>query len=136
MSDQGGSPVPGAGGETMSDERVREIAETHGRWREVTLDRDESQEVAALAREVLAARLSRSTVEPEGPQLRAFVRWVLDQHTGTIEGCDIEEKAVELGLMTVTEVTEPCGEGCACSDYGFPATCYRPAVPSEQGGAE
>jgi hypothetical protein len=65
-----------------------------------------------------------------------FVQWVLDQHTGTIEGCDIEEKAVELGLMTVTEATESCGEGCVCTEYGFPATCYRPSAPSLGGSGE
>ena len=42
-------------------------------------------------------------------------------------GADIQEKAVELGLMHKVEATEPCGENCMCEEIaGFPVDCYRP----------
>ena len=63
-------------------------------------------------------------------RLREFAAWVMASHTESIEGCYIERKAVELDLMDLVPVTEACGEGCNCADYGFPATCYRPRYPA------
>lgn len=72
------SPVPGAGGETMerriTDARVREL-ESNSRLSSAAMRVYDPFEIAILAREVLAARLSRSTVEPEG-------RGVLAQRLG------------------------------------------------------
>ena len=65
-------------------------------------------------------------MDDELTRLREFAGWVMASHTESIEGCDIERKAVELDLRDLVPVTESCGEGCNCADYGFPATCYRP----------
>lgn len=37
--------------------------------------------------------------------------------------CEMQDKAVELGLLQGVEVAEPCCDGCNCDD--FPMTCYR-----------
>lgn len=60
--------------------------------------------------------------------LRRFVGWVLFQHTGSIDGCEIEEEAVKLGLMTQRMVGTGCGEGCGCiTDGAVPDDCcYLP----------
>jgi len=60
--------------------------------------------------------------------LRAFANEVVDCHTGTLEGCDIEEMAVKHGLMETVTVTGPCCEdACVCAEFGFPMDCYRKA---------
>lgn len=57
--------------------------------------------------------------------LRAFSSGVIEHHTGSLEGCDIEEIAVKHGLLELHNVAEPCGEDCACAEVGFPTECYR-----------
>lgn len=59
--------------------------------------------------------------------LIAFAKWVLDTtaHGCSLDGDDVTQKAEMLGLVERDEVTEPCNEGCACSDHGFPTICYR-----------
>lgn len=47
---------------------------------------------------------------------------------GEIDNCWLQEKAQELGILEVVEVTEPCGEHCVCSEWGgdkFPMECLR-----------
>lgn len=62
-------------------------------------------------------------------RLLEFARWVIEQHTGTLEGCDIETKAIELGLMEAVEVEERCGEECECAATdNVPGTCYRSLI--------
>ena len=52
-------------------------------------------------------------------------------------GADIQEKAVELGLMHKVEATEPCGENCMCEEIaGFPVDCYRPVSLQNNIGGE
>jgi hypothetical protein len=46
---------------------------------------------------------------------------------GDVDGDGIKDKALELGILVTHEVSEPCGEHCACAEYGFPATCLREA---------
>ncbi len=65
-------------------------------------------------------------------KLRAFANAIVDSHTGSIEGCDIEEIAVKYGLVVAIEVTGPCadedvdgGSSCSCREFGFPGTCIR-----------
>lgn len=71
------------------------------------------------------ARLATS--EADVRRLTRFAAKVIDGHTGTWDGCEIEEMAIEAGLMTAVEVTEPCCEGCACASVdNIPGTCYRP----------
>lgn len=82
--------------------------------------------VAAFVTAALAAAPGLAGEEVEN--LREFAAWTMAAHLETLEGCDIEDKAVELGLMDRVEAKEPCGEGCQCADYGFPSTCYRPKL--------
>lgn len=62
------------------------------------------------------------TQELEG--LIPFVEKILDHQTGWLNGCDIEEYAVECGILEIREVTEPCGDNCECAYPGFPTECY------------
>jgi len=58
-------------------------------------------------------------------QLRAFALDILAEHTGSLDGCDIEEIAVKHGLLEERVVVEPCSENCDCAlMQGFPAKCY------------
>lgn len=66
-------------------------------------------------------------VERERDTLRTFAKWVMEARScvdvdmdGTeIDGGDLQDKAVELGLLKLTEPAprEPCGENCACNEY-------------------
>lgn len=48
------------------------------------------------------------------------------EHMTDVCGGDIQEWAVEYGLLKEVEVTEPCGEGCECASIAeFPLTCYE-----------
>lgn len=44
---------------------------------------------------------------------------------GNFGGDDIQDIAVKHGLLSIETRDEPCGEFCACKEYGFPAECYR-----------
>ncbi len=47
-------------------------------------------------------------------------------HGCDVDGGTIQDIAVELGVLQVVEVTEPCGDHCACAEVGdFPLSCYR-----------
>lgn len=75
-------------------------------------------------------------------QLASLGLWVLlaqREHQADVCGGDIQDKAKELGLLVQVDVTEPCGEGCVCAEYGaFPQQCLRmieirPPQPGSQG---
>ena len=61
--------------------------------------------------------------------LRAFAQEIFKDWPdyGPIEGWDLEAMALKHGLLTPVTVTEPCGENCACAEYGdgFPTTCNK-----------
>ncbi len=62
-------------------------------------------------------------------ELGAFASEILAAHTGSLDGCDIEEIGVKHGLLVQVTATEPCSEeSCACAEFGFPAECYRRAT--------
>ena len=44
---------------------------------------------------------------------------------GALDGGDIAIIGARCGVLTVRDVEEPCGEVCACAEYGFPGECYR-----------
>lgn len=53
-------------------------------------------------------------------------RWCLSasrEEFADVDCFEIEELAIELGLLKMHPVTESCGEGCRCED--FPTMCYR-----------
>lgn len=50
---------------------------------------------------------------------------------GDVDGGWLQEEAVKLGLLVSVHVTEPCGEGCRCAEYGdFPQDCLRQSTRS------
>lgn len=68
-------------------------------------------------------------MSPVGEKLIDFARWVIQEHReylGDIDGASIQDKLTELGLLVEVTATEPCGENCACVEYGdFPQKCLR-----------
>ena len=61
-------------------------------------------------------------------KLIALGEWVLEQdRESDICGGDVQDKAIELGLLHYVTVTEPCGELCHCAEYydEFPSECLR-----------
>jgi hypothetical protein len=91
-------------------------------------------ELAHRVMEQEAAALRARVAELEGAneKLRGFSREIIDCHTGSLDGCEIEDLGVEYGLLDRVEATETCkpydehGETeCGCAEYGFPITCYR-----------
>jgi hypothetical protein len=61
------------------------------------------------------------------PDLEQFARRIMEDwpENGDIDGWQLQDIAVECGLLIPTTVTEPCCDDCQCSDTGFPTTCYR-----------
>lgn len=69
------------------------------------------------------------------PDYEGFAKWVMEvffenEFMGVdIDGCDVQETAIQFGLLKPVEAAEPCGEACNCASfYGadeFPITCYR-----------
>jgi hypothetical protein len=73
-----------------------------------------TRQAAAMAREQRAL-------------LRFAARIIDETREGTEpDGGDVQDWAVEAGLLVPTPVTEACGEECACAAWDdFPQTCYR-----------
>lgn len=74
-------------------------------------------------------------VTAERDKLRAFAQAVMTdwpEYAG-IDGGDLQDIAVDHGLLESTVRHEPCGEGCNCAWYAEPlphewrkgVTCYR-----------
>lgn len=66
---------------------------------------------------------------PIESKLIEFARWAITEHRsyfGDLDGGDIQDKLEELDLLVSVKVDEPCGENCACVEYGdFPQDCLR-----------
>lgn len=61
-------------------------------------------------------------------KLRAFTQFILeDWPEGGPDEFEIQDKAIEIGLLEGHDVKEPCGEDCWCEEYHgeFPVICYR-----------
>lgn len=61
-------------------------------------------------------------------KLRGFANYLMETlpDTYTVGTGDIQDAAVEFGLLQAFEVSAPCGEACVCVEYGeFPHICYR-----------
>jgi hypothetical protein len=100
----------------------------------------EIAELKARLAAILGAEIQASQRQESGEQLshdEQLLRlarlglWCLNASysdpIGDVDGGDIQDKALDLGILTTHEVSEPCGEHCACAEYGFPATCLREA---------
>lgn len=66
--------------------------------------------------------------------------WDAAREGHEIGGDEIQDWGEELGLLTRTVATAPCGEGCVCEEYvgdDFPTDCFRPVPMPENpvGGA-
>jgi hypothetical protein len=85
----------------------------------------------ALARTLGGCALEAKKLEAERDLLRAFAQAVMRgfPETHGVDGFEAQDLAVKYGLLAPVEVTEPCGEGCACAefddDFSGGATCYR-----------
>ena len=110
-------------------------------------------QVVEAVKRVEAARTALLSLFPSGGTvgetagIRAFARFgraVMDAHWGNdssgIDGDVVQDLAVETGVLHEVAVSEPCGETCACAEWGFPMTCFRytdaatAALPSLSGG--
>ncbi|MCF7545315.1 hypothetical protein [Pseudomonas petrae] len=82
---------------------------------------------AALDQPAPAEDVRAVVEEPVG--LRAFANDMISAayEGGSFDGGDIQNIAVKHGLLRIEQRVEACGEHCACSEYGFPAECYRRA---------
>ena len=55
----------------------------------------------------------------------AVLKACRDPQAGSLDGGDLEQMALEAGVLVTRTVTEACGEGCVCADYGaFPLDCH------------
>lgn len=42
-----------------------------------------------------------------------------------MDGGDIQDAALNSGLLRRVTATQPCGDHCACAEYSFPSVCCR-----------
>lgn len=83
--------------------------------------------------EALIERLRKAAILLEGDndKLRAFANKVMEVRPDYgIDGGELQEHAIEFGLIAPHEAKEACGEGCNCAQYvsDWPTTCYRPTA--------
>jgi hypothetical protein len=61
-------------------------------------------------------------------KLAAFGAWAAREFRATladVDGGSAQDAMERLGVLVRTTVTEPCGVGCVCVEYGaFPHECY------------
>ena len=87
----------------------------------------------ALQNTIYARNREIADLEKRNESLTALAklgRWVLqmrsDHDCADLDGGDIQDKAIDLGLLVGVEVTKSCGENCNCAGYdAFPLTCFR-----------
>lgn len=65
-----------------------------------------------------------------GPTREALLKFASKVVEQCLDGCDVDggdvqDWAVEAGLLIPTEVNDACGEYCSCAEWGFPTTCYK-----------
>ena len=120
---------------------------THGDqcfdWDDSTDSPEEREPMREDARRHLAkilAALDRPALSPAGDGLREFARRVLNhQNLGDVDGGDIQDWGLELGLLVKVRVSKPCDENCNCEDFDeFPQDCVRlaPALSSSSPSQE
>ena len=78
---------------------------------------------------VLAEAVALLEQAAKDAKLAAFGAWALASHReelGDLDGCSIQDKAEELGLLVRVQVNGPCGEACLCVEWDdFPLECLR-----------
>jgi hypothetical protein len=56
--------------------------------------------------------------DAELARLRAFARRIMQAWPdGDVDGLELQEAAVEAGILRETRPREACGESCRCADY-------------------
>lgn len=61
-------------------------------------------------------------------QLVAFAKRIVERSDGgrDLTGADVQDAAVEFGLMIKAVASAPCGDDCTCNDVvEFPVECYK-----------
>ncbi len=61
-------------------------------------------------------------------RLRAFAQAIMESWPqGDVDGADLQDAAIEHGLLTPVNVAAPCNdESCMCAEVGnLPGICYR-----------
>jgi hypothetical protein len=92
----------------------------------------------ALLTYIIRIERERDEARAENERLRELIplarfgRWALDTHRDAyfdLDGDDLQDKAVEFGLLTEVEVAAPCSGDCVCAEYygddDFPVQCLR-----------
>lgn len=118
----------------MTRERAAEILRAHNAWRRGEGPAGEHADPKVIGeaidfavQELCGSPPAASAIAAVEP-LREFARWALHESSEglSFDGADVQDKAVELGLLVEVEVEGPCGENCACAEFGdFPTNCYR-----------
>jgi hypothetical protein len=80
--------------------------------------------------ELFVVRQQLEDARKDTANLLKFAGHIILQDDGgpyEIDGGDIQEWATDCGLYGLQEMTEPCGETCACTenDSEFPVECFR-----------
>lgn len=81
----------------------------------------------------LSVLAERDALRAENERLRNFARRVMEAWPhGDVDGWELQDAAIEFGLLQETRVHEPCGEQCQCAEYfssdewDSGVTCYHP----------
>lgn len=81
---------------------------------------------------VLEPRVVLLCPEPEPSaqeKLAAFGAWCAREFRDSlsdVDGGSAQDAMERIGVIVKSTVTEPCGEGCVCVEYGeFPHECFR-----------
>ena len=84
----------------------------------------------AVSGAILAAQsqpAAQSTAQPDWKTFAAKVLQASRKNLSDVDGGDIQDWAVECGLLVAQMQTETCGEECRCAEYGMdlPWECFR-----------
>ena len=96
----------------------------------------EEKEMRKIELRISHANKEIATLQAENASLLALAMlglWVLntrdDGDCADLDGEDIQNKAIQLGLIAEVDAIEPCGDGCRClAELGlseFPTPCLQ-----------
>lgn len=71
--------------------------------------------------------MTMNVLQQEVDQLRKFANKVMSHwpFDNEIDVIDIQQYAVDAGLLERRIVTESCGENCICEESDMPTECFR-----------
>ena len=70
-------------------------------------------------------------------RFKEFANAVIEEsfEGGSLDGGQLQEMALEHGLLRELEVQVPCGDDCRCAEYGdFPMICMRKTYEGDREG--